>query len=297
MYRIPALMTILAFAPVQAAFAQEEQPGRRTDTGSQQQKEKDQNVGREVAVKHALCMAIEGSELWACAQKAGDPSTTRADHASRLKKHSQAAFQASEQLFKAAEAEQGRQIAQADQAKHEACEQFNKAAHAYSQALMTLCDAKPAFPGRTEGARTPAPGREPAATGRATDAGTSSEHDGAALTLINHAVKEVVEGVCLQQMLKEHPSQDRAAQALLAHAKQMVSEGQEGIKQAQGGAGQARAQTIEGQDRPKPNQDQPATTRSGGGSIPELARLGNELIEAAIRLNEGAQGERTRPNR
>jgi hypothetical protein len=241
------------------------------------------------------------------AQKAGETSTAREgqsraggspDHASLLKQHAQSAFQASEKLFKAAEAEQGREIAAGDQAKHEACEQFNRAALAYSQALMAMSNYQPSDQDRTDAARTPATRREPAATGRATTSGTASEHDGASIALINHAVSEVVEGVCLQQMLKEHPAQDQAGQALLAHAKQMVSEGQQGIKQFPAGAGQARAQVIEGQNRTRPNQDQPATARAGAGSTQELARLGNELIQAAVRINnEGGRGERNTPTR
>lgn len=63
--------------------------------------------------------------------------------------------------------------------------------------------------------------------------------DATRIALINHAVKEAVEGVALRQMIQQHGANDQTSQALLSHADQMVASARQTIDSLDrmGGAG------------------------------------------------------------
>jgi hypothetical protein len=286
---IAVLTTALAVAtPLSRAQTQTEtqERGRTGTAPRQQQKEKDaeKHIDREVAIAHALCMSIEGSGLWACAQHAGAAKAPRTEAdparpgpggvnqpAGILELHARQAFEASNKLFATAEKEKGTAANGAgrqDNAKSQACEEFCRAAREYSQALEGLCHQKGKEAAQAENER-PREGRAPAGA-------MLSEQDAAKVAVINHAVKEAVEGVGLKQMLRHHNDRDATAHSLMTHAEQMLASSRQAI-QAIEGAGEARGAV-------KPAAEEGRTAKEPA-SAASLARLGREVIESVQRLD------------
>jgi hypothetical protein len=259
MRRFAALL--LAGLAASAAHAQapnernrEPQDQARGNTqGSSQQQMHHHGVDREAAIGHALDMAIDGSILWHCAQKAeakeaktdrnpqnnGNQNQAMRDPSAILEQHSRDAFRASERLFQAVmqdesgknsqngagTAEKNREQGADHMARHQACEEFYRAARDYSRALETSCSNT-----RQAGAQANASGGQAGNQGSATSG--SSEvcaENRVKVALINHAVKEAVEGVALHQMLRHHGERDRTTQALESHAEQMIASSRHAI--------------------------------------------------------------------
>jgi len=299
-------------------------------------------VDREAAIGHALDMAIEGSVLWHCAQKV-EAQNTKTDRNARttgnqnqamrdpggvLEQHARDAFRASERLFQAvmqdekennpqngaANASNAREQGADHMGRHQACEEFYRAARDYSRALETSCSNT-----RQAGAQAaPTAGR----TGdQASTASISSDvcaENTAKVALINHAVKDAVEGVALHQMLRHHGERDRTSQALESHAEQMIASSrhaidsidQEGAKNHQSSnAGrqsyESRANKLESlanknqarEDRgtvrrdaarPTFNDERAHSDLKAGEAITvhQLAKLGREVIRSVNRLNQ-----------
>ena len=103
-----ATVAILLSVPLGQLRAQQTQSqGARSERSAPGADTENAGIDRAAAIGHAVCMAIEGSELWNCAQRAGNPSVGRSDttgqsgSASALREHAQAAFLASSRLFDA----------------------------------------------------------------------------------------------------------------------------------------------------------------------------------------------------
>lgn len=197
-------------------------------------------VDRNVAISHALGMAIEGSGLWlaapavggervagegeagveaAVAPVVGDPMTTA------LRQHARDAFLASRRMFQAVRSEQG-------EFDRNRPDNFLQASWEYSRALEGLCQQGPAA---GEAAIRPGSGAFAGQEARA-DAAVESAIgmplpavEIRRVMLINHAVKEVVQGASLRQMLRSHAAKDPASLALLSHADQMILSGRQTI--------------------------------------------------------------------
>lgn len=275
-----AIATPLSRAQAQAQPETQER-GRAGTAPRQQSRDAEKHVDREVAVAHALCMSIEGSGLWACAQKAGASKAPRTgadaaqpgpDGANQpagiLEQHAREAFEASNKLFAAAQKEKATasrgEGQHHNEAKAQACEEFNRAAREYSRALESLCNAK---------------GKESAHPGA-----MLSEQDSAKVAVINHAVKEAVEGVGIKQMLRSHNDRDATAHALMTHAEQMLASSRQAM-QAIDGAADAR-------DAAKPATD--AGRAEGAPPSPAtLARLGREVIESVQRIDASSHPDPT----
>jgi hypothetical protein len=271
-------------------------------------------------------MAIEGSSLWGCAQKQGvAAATTRAgdagvgeagqgasDPAAQLAVHAQKAFNASRQLFTAAQNDGQRGGVGGEGQKDEACARYHQAAFAYAQALASMA-----------GQDQQGEGREPGGGGAEAAASTTASQDAAKIALINHSVKEAVEGVHMRVMIDRQgggqPSE--SLRALRAHAEQMVTSGRQTISMIDGSAqagrttGQRDSSVVPtgrktqdaADDTERPAARATTTPRAGGqedaagqgvvgagvqgaGSAQRLAQLGNQVIQAALML-EPSQGD------
>jgi hypothetical protein len=210
-------------------------------------------LNRDTAIGHALCMAIEGSDLWCSARRtsgtaapldrtrnadanvavpalAPAPATTGhmgGEGSRMLQQHAQDAFQASQKLFQAVRQDRGAGDERGG---------FFQAAWEYSRTLQGLCGQTGLAdrPGNVEPGSGAFAGEE-ARAARAIRAESApgvnlSQDDMARLTLINHAVKEAVQGVGLRRMLQEHAAQDRASQVLLSHAERMIVSSRQAIQ-------------------------------------------------------------------
>lgn len=288
-------------------------------------------VDREAAIGHALCMAIEGSALWHCAQKAeaveakSDRKAVNEqamrDPGPILEKHAKDAFRASDQLFQAVmqdetlkdrnidkekEADHKSSLSAEHMARHKACEEFFRAARDYSRALETSCSNT-----RQAGAQV--------ATSTNSDA---CVENAAKVALINHAVEEAVQGVALHQMLLHHGEHDRTSQALESHAEQMIASSRHAIDWIDGGSAKnmqaktdlrspkAAADNTNAPERPQARNNEGILRREAARptynderahsnikagetiTVQQLARLGRELIRAVDRLNDNAEHSR-----
>jgi hypothetical protein len=316
-------------------------------------------VDREAAISHALCMAIEGSGLWFAAKEAeASPRAGAAanrpgeapDTVGALGQHARDAFQASSQLFQAVRQDKNagnqpnanrddananaRIDAQAGNQsdRDRACQAFYQASWEYSRLLESLCDQTVAGARPEEGRVQPAQPRQPAEAANLRAEGAIrqpaggmplSSQDMARVALINHAVKEGVEGVNLRTMIRHHGAQDEASQALLSHADQMLASSRRAIQsigqfpQNRGGADTDRDRGAAATDRPAasdriPNpavttpriqegpqaRQNPAAGAQARGDIvapnpqvDHLARLGRQVIDAVQALEpEGQRG-------
>lgn len=317
-------------APAQAEIQERDAAPIRQPQGGQGPKAAD----RELAVAHALAMAIEGSELWAgalvaraldaaqaggqpqpvgertplegvrppervaregdrvlenparatsrTATDAGRPPGTGADvPAAMLEQHAREAFGASNALFTAIQGEERNRseaVPGPDQAESQASEQFRRAAWEYSRALEGLC--------RQEGARE---------GGRAAaDAGTPlAARDAGRLAVINHAVKEVAEGMALRQMLRDRSDSDETSRALATHARRMVESGRRALQMMENEPGRnLEAAPVEGREGGIEGRAEP---RAASLPVATLARAAREVAEAALRLDAdgGAPAEGT----
>jgi len=251
-----AVSSAHAQAPNERNRDQQDQ-SRGNAQGSTQHKMHHIGVDREAAIGHALAMAIEGSNLWHCAQKAGsqmaktdrnaqgngNQNQAMRDPASVLEQHARDSFRASERLFQAVMQDEHATNAQngagnagnnrgqggEHMAKHQACEEFYRAARDYSRALEASCSntrqAGAQANSNTGRGGNQASGNQ-ASGNQASSNSASSEtcaENGAKVALINHSVKEAVEGVALHQMLRHHGERDRTTQALESHAEQMIA--------------------------------------------------------------------------
>jgi len=320
----------------QTATARED--GSGTGSGSQSSREgtagshkmNRAGVDREAAIGHALGMAIEGSSLWHCAQKAqamqamadrnsGNNQAMR-DPRTVLEQHARDSFRASERLFQAVmqdersnqgntgrngasgansrnQGQQGQAGNSSQQggdhmARHQACEEFYRAARDYSRALETACSNT-----RQAGAQGSSNSGQPGAqassnAGQAGGAQASSStpsgsggQDVAKIALINHAVKEAVEGVALHQMLRHHGERDRTTQALESHAEQMIASSRhaiDSIDQGSANSGQSRNGSRQ------LNNAQASNTNAQGGNNASL--IGNANNRANNQNNAQARG-------
>ena len=300
-------------------------------------------IDREAAIGHALGMAIEGSALWHCAQEAeakvgkADQRDAKADRGRNqlnqqalrdpgavLEQHARDAFRSSDTLFMAVKQDEraGEQAANrgANAAanandphlkgansmnKHQACEDFYRAARDYSRALQASCSSQ----------------KQASSSGNS----ESCVENAAKVALINHAVKEAVDGVALMMMLRHHGRHDRTTQALESHAQQMLASGRQAIESignSEGSAGRDKDQAVRGTNLQASNNQNQAgknearangsqnqansqTTRreaarpvyndkneqSGAKegepvTVNHLAKLGREVIRAVEELNQ-----------
>jgi hypothetical protein len=238
-------------------------------------------IDREAAICHALCMAIEASELSCCAQQCSKGSGAR-DTAGRgtasaiaLEQHARDAFQASMHLLDSVQTDR---TANAGPASAD-CEAFYKAAKRYCQALETCCrNASPNDPTGTAA--------KPAAGGASLDP--------AQLTLMNHAIKEAVEGVGLRKMIRHHQDRSETATVLDEHAKHMLESSEEALHSVPGTSARRRGSgRIEAGDAsanlPKRDTAVETTARRAEGAVgqstEDLPSLAVALIEAVKRLD------------
>lgn len=275
-------LTTTGFLLMSAAtvLAQEGQPGRATDqrpgTPSATQAA---GLDRAAAIGHALCMSIEGSELWACAEASGqtrsEPRTDQAsdpgskDYGMPLKKHAMESFASSKRLFDAVTRDDS-----AASEKSKACEEFYQAARRYGEALEACCK---------EGGSTPE---------RQADKSMSA----ARMTLINHAVKEAVGAAALRSMIQHHGDQSAVGSALLSHATEMRASSRAALESVGG-----RSSTRDAA-RPVPTEtgktELPRTERAvaeafGADREGDLLAHAKAVIDAVNRL-EGQTGEPVR---
>jgi hypothetical protein len=255
-------------------------------------------VDREAAVGHALGMAIEGSTLWHFAQKAesAEANTKRTSANARpmrapgeaLEKHARDAFQASDRLFQAVMQDEratrdnsrkgngasarrnGQEREESDSARYDACEAFFRAARDYSRALETSCSKT----------------RQAGAQSSSSIASDECAENSAKVALINHAVKEAVQGVALQQMLRHHGERDRTTQALESHAQQMLASSRHAIDSVDAESanlGQARNQ---GQAK-QPGESQTPNQNEQG--VVNRVRRGLDQVQAPGALNRARE--------
>jgi hypothetical protein len=269
----------------------EQRIGERTTTQTAQE---NAGIDRGAAVGHALCMAIEGSELALCAQSSraqrNEPnqdkskSTEPGDVSGALQQHSRSAFQASTRLFDAVKTDENNATADnsTSASKSKACEEFYTSARNYAKALEAQSD------------------------------GQSTGLDPAKTTLLNHAVKEAVGAVGLRKLIQHHNDHSSAAMALMSHADEMFKSSREALKSA-GGDDISRREalrptesTANNPQTPKRTQPDNAKTaadpdsrQNPNANSQNLIRLANEVIRAAEALeNENpAQTRAPSPNR
>jgi hypothetical protein len=178
-------------------------------------------IDREAAICHALCIAIEGSELSCraqqCSKASGERGNAKSGTASAmaLEQHARDAFQASMHLLDSVQTDKS---ANAGAASGN-CEAFYQAAKRYSQALETCCRNASAD--------------DPTGTG-ANRAAATVKLDPAQMTLLNHAVKEAVEGIGLRKMIRHHHDRSETASALEEHAKHMLESSDEALRSVPG---------------------------------------------------------------
>lgn len=198
------------------------------------------------------------------------------DAGQALQQHALNAFQASHQLFQAVKADRD-----GAEAERGGAGDYFQSAWEYSRALEGLC-MQPGAAGGTRGElRQPGNGafagqeaRAIAAVERA-DAGAMTGRALAAadmtrVGLINHAVKETVEGVNLRRMLRHHAAHDAASQALLSHADQMVASGRQTIM-ALNAMDAPGAEAGRGAAAPRPNNS--STDATGGTTTRSLTEV------------------------
>lgn len=257
MKRIALTTALLVLWGQTMLVAQENRPpGRTTDTAQARSTGETVGIDRAAAIGHALCMAIEGSELWCSAQKstsAPEPRTTAApatrqagDITAALQKHASHSFQESTRLFDAVESDKASESAQAAASKSssQACQAFFDAARDYSRALHARCGTQPGAEGR-------------ATTTLITGPGT----DWSTVILLNHAVKEAVGGVGLRQMIKHHNDGSDVSSALAAHAQTMLQSSREALASASGGG----AAPATRRESARPAFGEPAKPQAGRG--------------------------------
>lgn len=315
---IVVLATALAVAsPISRAQTPTAQPeskerGRTESAHHLHQREREReretrHIDHEVAIAQALCMSIEGSDLWTSAMKAGaekmaraaeaTPSTGEAKQpAGMLDLYARRAFESSNRLYAALHKEKG-ETSRGEQALKDdkTCERFQRAAWEYSQALERLCHQKTKereVAQATEGSR-------PEVSDPAT--ATLSKEDAAKVVLINYAVKEAVEGVALKKMLRNHNDRDESARALMTNAEQMVTSSRQ-LLQAIEGSDRPASETKTAEAKPTetkaPEADRPAETATAEpASAATLARLGQEVIDAVERLDHDRGVASTMPER
>jgi len=307
-----------------AGTAQQAVPGNRYGAQSQMH-----NVGvdREAAIGHAVKMAIEGSVLWHCAQnaEAKEAKTNRnaeannnqamRDPVGALEQHARDAFRNSDSLFQAVRQDeqanntQNNRQGSAQTGKHQACEEFYRAARDYSRALQVSCSSTKQ-----------AGGQNSSSIGSDVCAENSAK-----VALINHAVGEAISGVALHQMLKHHGERDNTTKALESHAEQMIASSQKAIDSIdrEGANGARSSLEARGSNKLEANANQnragqnpglaganqarnsePTTRREAARpiyndernhsniregeaiTVSQLAKLGREVIRSVNRLNQ-----------
>ena len=170
------------------------------------------------------------------------------DPAALLEQHARDAFRGSDSLFQAVmqDEQAGNSRGNRDNAqnnrqgsdqmsKHQACEEFYRAARDYSRALQVSCSSTKQ-----------AGGQNSASIGSEVCAENTAK-----VALINHAVGEAVAGVALHQMLKHHGERDKTTQALESHAEQMIASSQKAIDSIDrnGATAASRARRISARTR------------------------------------------------
>jgi hypothetical protein len=284
MRRIAWLAALVVFGVAGSVSAQQDKPeGRRAEATTSGASAENIGIDRAAAIGHALCMAIEGSELWSWAERAGSQPAQRTttekstDIASALQEHSRAAFQGSNTLFDAVKSDKSA----ARTADSQACEEFYQAARRYSQALEACCTQSTARAGAT------------ASKGRAQ---ASSMTDKPRMILLNHAVKEAVGGVALREMIKHHNARSDVATALTSHAAEMLRSSDQALRVADtsqittrsAAKPATRGNTAEVPKRDpavtttKAREQDPAARPAEGGE--DLAALASAVIDAAKKL-------------
>ncbi len=269
---------LLLVGSMAGVHAQEVRAAGRVDQSSASGTKSDSiGIDREAAVCHALCMAIEGSELSCCAQQCSKPGGERGTAgggtalAMAIEQHARDAFQASMHLFDSLQTDQAATASPASAN----CEAFYQAAKRYSQALESCC--------RNTGDNPP--------SGRANLAPAKASQDPAQMTLLNHAVKEAVQGVALRKMIRHHQDRSETASTLDEHAKHMIESSDEALRSVPGARLSRRATARIGTATANlPKRDSAVETASRraegavGQSNEDLASLAVALIDAVKRL-------------
>jgi hypothetical protein len=305
-----AVAAVHAQAPNQQG--QQGQQGRQGQQGQLSQGRHDAAAGhakmhhmgvdREAAICHALGMAIEGSALWHFAhqaesngaksdQKPGNAQAMR-DPIAVLEQHARDAFRNSERLFQAVKqderANQGNRNPQGNQAagnnaqgsdhmaRHEACEEFYRAARDYSRALETSCSET----------------RQAGAQSSASIGSDVCAENTAKVALINCAVKGAVQGVALQQLLRHHGEHDRTTQALESHAQQMLSSSRHAIDSVdKEGAKAGQAQNAAGRQNKDQARDEKAQAGKKPSTITNVNNPADTKNNALAQNNRQAQAD------
>jgi hypothetical protein len=241
---------------------------------------KDEKVGvdREAAICHALCMAIEGSELSCCALQCSKTSAGRGNggggtaSAMALEQHARDAFQASMHLFDSVQADK----TDNPNPRSANCEEFYQAAKRYGQALERCCRNA---------------GTDEAPRAAANPAVGKSSMDPAQMTLLNHAVKEAVEAVGLRKLIRHHHDRSEIASALDDHAKQMLESSAEALHSVSGTSAASKAARRSDANLPKrdsaiaPTSGDAGVQRAAEPSGESLPALAVALIDAVKRLD------------
>ncbi|WZO99508.1 hypothetical protein EP7_001115 [Isosphaeraceae bacterium EP7] len=224
-------------------------------------------------IGHAVSMAIEASGLKACAELAGAKEIDQAqaqndrqggaamDPAQQLMMHARQAFQDSQTLLGSAGGDIiGRDQLQPATDRNPGDKRIYQAAGGYISTLTAL-----------SGMNYGRPGANPDRVDASQKVMAMSPQDKATVALINHSVKEVIDGTHIVQASGEMQGASRATEALLRHGRDMQTNGTQTLMRLAG------------------NQA-PGDRKPGEASVMALAQHGRELIEAyAVAVPRGGE--------